>query len=61
YRDEKPLLKAPVTVAHDVARRFRFSLPAAGMVAIATVAGIVGWRIRGRRQRPVIRSRRPLH
>ncbi|MCX7926214.1 MAG: D-alanyl-D-alanine carboxypeptidase [Fimbriimonadales bacterium] len=51
YRDEKPFLKAPVVVAHDVARRFRMPTPLGMMIVASIMMGVLRWRLRARRQR----------
>ncbi len=60
YRDEKPLLKAPVVVAHDVARRFNLPATIGRMIGVGLILGLVGWRLRTRRQRLARVYRRPI-
>ena len=60
YRDEKPILKAPVVAAEAVARRKAF--PAwLGWVALGgTMLGVVSWRRAQRRRRLQAYRRAPL-
>ncbi|MCX7992697.1 MAG: D-alanyl-D-alanine carboxypeptidase [Fimbriimonadales bacterium] len=60
YRDEKPILKAPLVVAEDVARRLSLPTPIGGIVAAGLMMGIVSWRLRTRRQRRARLYRRPV-
>ncbi len=60
YRDEKPLLKAPVVIAHDVARRLDLPATIGRMIGVGLILGIVGWRLRTRRQRLARVYRRPI-
>ena len=61
YRDEKPMLKAPVVVAHEVARHRNLLAPISGIAAVSVIAGVAGWRVRTRRQRLARVHRQPVH
>jgi D-alanyl-D-alanine carboxypeptidase (penicillin-binding protein 5/6) len=60
YRNEKPILKAPVSVAQDVARQPRLSAPIGGVLLAGLVLGIVRWRLRGSRPRHAQIHRKPI-
>lgn len=60
YYDTKPFLKAPVSVAHDVARQTRPSTPIGSVLLAGLVLGIVRWRLRGNLPRRARIYHKPL-
>ncbi|GIV09095.1 MAG: serine-type D-Ala-D-Ala carboxypeptidase [Fimbriimonadales bacterium] len=61
YRNEKPYRKAPVVVAHDVARQPTLSIPIGSVLTAGLILGVLSGRLYGRRQHRRIRVRhRPM-
>jgi serine-type D-Ala-D-Ala carboxypeptidase (penicillin-binding protein 5/6) len=59
YRDEKPILKAPVVAAEAVAQRRAFPVGLGWLALLGATMGILGWR-RAKRRRPRAYRRAPL-
>ena len=59
YRDEKPILKAPVVAAEAVAQRREFPAGLGWLALLGATMGIFGWR-RAKRRRPRAYRRAPL-
>jgi D-alanyl-D-alanine carboxypeptidase (penicillin-binding protein 5/6) len=59
YRDEKPILKAPVVAAEAVAQRRAFPVGLGWLALLGATMGILGWR-RAKRRRPRTYRRAPL-
>jgi serine-type D-Ala-D-Ala carboxypeptidase (penicillin-binding protein 5/6) len=59
YRDETPILKAPVVAAEAVAQRRAFPVGLGWLALLGATMGILGWR-RAKRRRPRAYRRAPL-
>jgi D-alanyl-D-alanine carboxypeptidase (penicillin-binding protein 5/6) len=60
YRDEKPILKAPVVAAEAVAQRRAFPVGLGWLALLGATMGILGWRRARRRRRLRTYRRAPL-
>jgi D-alanyl-D-alanine carboxypeptidase (penicillin-binding protein 5/6) len=60
YRDEKPILKAPVVAAEAVAQRRAFPAGLGWVAFIGATMGVVGWRRARRRRRLRTYRRAPI-